>query len=286
MRKILLLVLPVTLLLASCDLFNNYGKKYKLNDKNEIYYKGDGVTESDAKKLGDFLLEYKWLDSTKGSSVQLQKDKDEYWVRYVYDKDYYNKNEHQVNMSFWYLQDMISTNVFDGKPVRIALADNKFKDFQTMDPITKVSIDKNLVYYKGDGIKEADAKDIGEKLAKEEFFPFTGGGILLTKEKGELVIRFLPSEDKLKEGKDHYFAVLTNLQYIFSKYTLNQDVKLVVIDNEFNDVQQFGEPTDAQKQYMDNAMTGKQTNNTDDQAQDQQDQTQSDPYQTGANPNQ
>jgi hypothetical protein len=264
MKAILALFLSSSLLLTSCNLFDNYGKKVSFG-KSEVYYKGDGVSETDAKKLGDFLIQTQWLDSTKGASVQVTKDKDAYWVRFVYDKAVYDKNTQQINLSFWYLQDILSQNVFGGQPTRIALADNKFKDFETLEPVTKVMIGQNVVYYRGNGIKESDAKTIGEKLGKEEFFPFVNGGFLLSKEKGAYQIRFLPNPEKIKDGEERYYAILTNLQYIFSKYTLAEDVRLIVMDNDFNDVKQFGEPTAEQKDYMDKAMTGQQTNANPDQ---------------------
>ena len=55
MRKLLMLLLPLTLILTSCNLFDNYGKKAEINDKLTVYYKGEGVTEAEAKKLGAFL---------------------------------------------------------------------------------------------------------------------------------------------------------------------------------------------------------------------------------------
>lgn len=255
MKKFLLLLVSVSMLATSCDIFNNYGKKVKINDKNEVFYKGDGVTENDAKKLGAYLEKLGYFSGTKELSVQLTKNTDAYVVRFVFDKAAYEKSKDQLALNLWYWQDLISENVFDGKRTNIVLADEKMKDFDSIDEINKVAIGKdNHVYYRGKGVSEKDAKQIGEKLAKEDFFSFTGGDILLTQEKGNYAIRFLPNEEKLKENKDRYYAILKNLQYIFTKYTIGETVNLVVIDAAFNDVKEFDEPTAQEKAYMDQAM--------------------------------
>ena len=52
MKKIMLSLLVVVALTAC----SNHGKKVKIEGtKAEVYYKGDGVTEDDAKKTGEFL---------------------------------------------------------------------------------------------------------------------------------------------------------------------------------------------------------------------------------------
>lgn len=264
MRKILLLLLPVTLILTSCDLFNNFGKKVAVNDKMTVYYKGDGVTESDAKKLGE------WIDQNRGDNkdeltAQIMKEGDAYVVRMPVKEELLNKDKERYERIFWYMQDQISEGVFDGKKTKIILTDDKLKDKITLDELTKIEVGKeHYVYLKGNSVKEKEAKEIGEKFEKEQIFPYTQGAILLSKEKGTIVVRFLPNEEQLKGGKEVYYATLANLQYLVGKYVLNDDVKLVVIDEELADAKEFDELAADKKALLDQRMTGQQTDNTND----------------------
>lgn len=265
MRKILLVLLPVAVLLTSCDLFTNYGKKVTINDKNSVYYKGDGVSEADAKKLGDYLAQIGIFDGKDEKAVQLSKNGDAYVVRIPIKEDVVNKDRNRFETIFWFQQDLMSENVFDGKKTRIILTDSKFKDKTSLDEMQKVAIGKsNHVYFKGSGIKEKDAQNIGDSLLSAKFFDYTTGDILLTKEKGNYVIRFLPNEQQQKNTSLDYNIVLENYKYIISKYILGgDDVELIVIDNDFNEVKTVKDPPDSRKLQIDQVISGQQQQQTD-----------------------
>jgi hypothetical protein len=258
MKKMLLLLLPLTLFLTSCDLFNNFGKKYKPNDKNEVYYKGDGINETDAKKLADYLLKSGYFSPDKGATVQLTKENDTYHVRFVYDKAVFDKNKDQIALVFWFLQDQLAETVFNGKKVGISLADEKLKDFETIEEVNKVVVaGSNKVYFKGAGVKEKDAKFIGDSLVTAKFFDYTTGDLLLTKEKSHYAIRFIPNDALQKEKASDFGIILENYKYIISKYILNgDDVDLVVMDAELNEVKEIKDPSDQRKILIDQAITG------------------------------
>jgi len=89
MKKSLSLLLFIAFLsvfsLTSCE---NYGKKIKISGtKGEVFYKGEGVSEADATKLGNFLKETGFLGNETGASIQVTKVGERYVVRFVYDKD-------------------------------------------------------------------------------------------------------------------------------------------------------------------------------------------------------
>ena len=83
MRKTFLFFLPLVFLVVAC---NSYGKKVKINDTLEVYLKGDSVTESDAKKLGNYISGLT-KDSKNEKSFQLSKDSGSYVVKMVVDGD-------------------------------------------------------------------------------------------------------------------------------------------------------------------------------------------------------
>ena len=127
MKKIILALL-ISIGLMACS---NYGKKIKIEGtKGEIYYKGDGVTESDAKKTGEFLKDI-FFTSDKAASVQISKEGEEYLLRFVYNKSIYDTLKGADN-AFKIIAAQASKEVFGGKKVNIALADDSFKDFKTI----------------------------------------------------------------------------------------------------------------------------------------------------------
>ena len=257
MKKMLLLAVCIPALLASCELFGDFGKKVEVNEKNQVYYKGDGVTEADAKKLGSYFESIGVFDGKEEKSVQITKDGDAYVVRLVIKEDVVKKNQQQYETIFWYWQDMISENVFAGKKTKIILTDDKFKDLITLEEMNKVKVGADhFVYFKGQGIKENEAKEIGEKFEKELIFPYTDGSVLVTKELGTMFVRFVPNAEHVQADKETYYNTIANLQYLISKYVLDEQVKLVVTDADCNDVKKFDELSAEQKTVLDQRMTG------------------------------
>jgi hypothetical protein len=126
--KPIILSLLVALSLTACT---NYGKKVKVEGtKGEVYYKGDGVTEADAKKTGEFLKE-QFFSSNKKASVQLTKDGEEYTIRFVYLKSVYDSLK-GAEEAFKKVAIKASKELFAGKKVNIALANDHFEDYKTI----------------------------------------------------------------------------------------------------------------------------------------------------------
>lgn len=128
MRNLLFISL-LSFALASCT---NHGKKIEVEGtKTEVFYKGDGVTEADAKKVGD-LLKARFIQSKdKKGSIQVTHENDTYTLRFVYDKEIY-KTLKDVDNEFKALAIAASKDVFNGKKINIALADDQFKDWKTI----------------------------------------------------------------------------------------------------------------------------------------------------------
>ncbi|MCC7437931.1 MAG: hypothetical protein IT211_05485 [Armatimonadetes bacterium] len=78
-----MIVLLAMLALAGCT---NYGTKLEFK-KGELYYT-ENVTEAEAKKLGDYLLEQGYFDDTETRTVQLDKKDGTPHVRFVVKEEY------------------------------------------------------------------------------------------------------------------------------------------------------------------------------------------------------
>lgn len=128
MKKIIL-VLLAAISLSACT---NNGKKITVEGtKGEVYYKGDGVTEDDAKKTGNFLKEQSYFSGDKEASVQITKEEGAFIIRFVYNKEVYEKLA-GADDAFKLLAIKASKEVFGGEKVNIALADKSFKDFKSI----------------------------------------------------------------------------------------------------------------------------------------------------------
>lgn len=240
MRRTFLLALLVTVVLAACT---NHGKKIKVEGtKGEVYYKGDGVTEEDAKKTGEFL-KTAYLKPEKAASIQLTRDGDEYTLRFVYNKAVYDSLQGQgIDDQFKLLAAKASKEIFGGKKVKIALADDHFKDFKTIawdedvakslenpPPTTNNNVATSKEEFDHDtaggvdfywkGISDEESKRIADYIVLNGAFEGGTAEIYMTKEAGRYILRFpmiksartdptyLAEVDKVsKQIKDNLFA--------------------------------------------------------------------------------
>ncbi len=142
MKKLSILLIVFSIVFISC---NDYGKKVMIGEKNEVYYKG--VDETEAKKLGNYLVEQEYFDTSSTKTIQLIKENDEYIVRFVVDEKIVNKDKAMYIKNFKVFQQMISMQVFGGKKTKIILADTKLKDIEEIGELTaeeKTAIDNQL----------------------------------------------------------------------------------------------------------------------------------------------
>ncbi|MCY7310397.1 MAG: hypothetical protein LH619_06435 [Chitinophagaceae bacterium] len=206
MKKIILSLLVVVALTAC----SNHGKKVKVEGtKAEVFYKGDGVTEDDAKKTGEFLKSTSIFSSGKDASVQLTKDGEEYTIRFVYDKDVYDTLK-GVDDVFKLIAAKASKEVFAGKKVNIALANKSFKDFKIIpydEAVAKAletpaqdettSFKKDFDHDSIDGIDfywrditDDESKTIADYILKDGSFSGGSSELYMTKEDNRYMIRF------------------------------------------------------------------------------------------------
>jgi hypothetical protein len=139
MKKIIIFLL-VAVSLTACS---NYGKKVTLEGtKGEVFYKGDGVTETDANKLCKYLKDdLKYFGEDKKLSVQLMKSKDEgYDIRFVVDEEKLKASPGAADV-FVQFGAAMSIDLYDNKPVTIIFTDDHFKDIRTL-PFDKEAVKK------------------------------------------------------------------------------------------------------------------------------------------------
>jgi hypothetical protein len=210
MKKLLLVLLPVIILLSSCDLLNNYGEKVEIKN-SEVYYKGDGVTEADAKRLGKYLLEAGWFDEETERSVQLSKDDDTYVIRLVVKE---NKFDKKGKLNLWKFQSDISENAFKNKKVKVILADTKLNDVEELDPIARLKVpEKNIIYYNNESFKRDYAEKLADFLVEQGYFSGDNEkNVLLTMENNVPVVRFIVNKKTIMNDEEKYVPIFSYMQ--------------------------------------------------------------------------
>ncbi len=184
-------------IIASC---NNYGKKVTFpGNKGEVYYKGDGVTEDDAKAVGKFLEDQQYfLKDDKSRSVQLTKENNRMKLRFVVDEKALATIP-KADESFLLMAALMSKTIFNNIPVDVVYTDDVFKDIRTLpyadaaarsatayealQQMEKKIYNKNTLYYKNISSEEADS--ISAYLIKNGFFSDGAGKDLAVSKMGD-----------------------------------------------------------------------------------------------------
>ena len=122
-----LLTLIIAISISACN--QNYGKEYKLDKMHNVYYKGEGVDEAQAKKLAAYLKEQEYFQDSINSTVQLVKNKDTFNLNFVVDE---TKLMSGYENKFLIFGAYISEMVFDKAPVTIQLTNDQLKPFKNL----------------------------------------------------------------------------------------------------------------------------------------------------------
>lgn len=280
MRKIFFVLLPLVYLLTSCD---DFGKKVSIG-KNEVYYKGDGATEPDAKKLGDFLKKAEYFNDSATKSVQLTKQNDAYVVRLVVDKDKIDLNDQTQKNLFWIMQSEISEGAFGGAKTKIILSDEKLKDIQPIEDLRKVVVGNLQMYLRGNDVTEEQAKKVASLINDQKYFGDVEEAISLEKKNGIYVLNLVTKKEVYEQNKESLLPIYKMIQWLTSEQVFNNaKTEVNLSDPYFVAFEPVGEFTQAQKDYL--VQQGQQNNPGTDQTSGQE-QTQTDQVQPPSNNNQ
>ncbi len=215
MKKTILLLCITVLSILGITSCSNYGNKINIEGtKGEVYYK-DGATESQAQKVGDFLKQDGFFGNQKSASVQVAKNGDNYVVRFVYNKDYYEKTP-GLEEFFKNYGVRMSNDLFNGKKIDITLADKYFKDFKTIpyeatttEPPAPPITSHDEVFNKADynhqtvgdvnfywkGLTNVESKPIIDYIVKNGAFSGGTAEIYITKDDGHYILKFPVKEE-------------------------------------------------------------------------------------------
>jgi len=110
------------------------GKKYTLNDKHHVYYKGDCVTEDDAKKVGTYLTGIGLFGADNEMDVQIkaEKNSNDINIRFIVDKD---KVTPQIENSFLSIGNDMAAKIYPDKTLHLILTDTHFDDIKDVGTV-------------------------------------------------------------------------------------------------------------------------------------------------------
>jgi hypothetical protein len=143
-------------------------KKARINQKSNVFYKGN-ISEGEARKLGEYLLQIKYFNDESVKDVILSQNRGEYLVRFIIDRNRYKENKEAAYKDFQVYQHIISLYAFGGQKANIILTDTKFKDIDKIKELTskeKADINnlmdqiQNPELYQNDSTEHFDPSEI------------------------------------------------------------------------------------------------------------------------------
>ena len=204
MNKIFTFLMFLTI--VACVSCNNYGKKIEYKG-GELYYT-DKVSETEAKKLGDYLVAENFFDPASPTviSVQLNKEGDTFQFRMVV-KEGLEKDENNLK-TFKVVMGELSEKVFAGGKVEIHLCDKTLKTLKAIpfEPTketslvrcTKLSFNGGDLYYtKSVSAEEANA--LGKLLTEDGFYDGSPKTVQLHKVNNNYQFRMVIKEEYLND---------------------------------------------------------------------------------------
>lgn len=105
------------------------GKKYTINDKHHVYYKGDGVSEEDAKKVGNYFTGIGLFTAENEMDVQIDAEKNsgDMKIKFIVDK---SKITPDMENGFLTIGNDIASKLYPDKNIHIILADENLDDIK------------------------------------------------------------------------------------------------------------------------------------------------------------
>jgi hypothetical protein len=153
-------------------------QKYTVNN-GEVFYR-DGVTETEAKQVGEFLVQERYFDGGR-KSVELAKNGTSYQFRVVVAPAY--RNDPRALEEFRITAGRIGREVLNGAHVEVQICDDQLKTLATGEPIDigALRVFNNGQVFFNEQVAPEEADKLGKFLIKEKFFDGTRKSVQVLK---------------------------------------------------------------------------------------------------------
>jgi hypothetical protein len=125
-------ILQAAALLITVFIFSgctDFGEKYTYDKNHHVYYKGDGVTETQAKGLAGYLKNAGYYIDGHDADVQITKTKDTVNLNFVVDN---SKVTPEIEQGFLSFCAGTSKEVFSNAPVTVHFCNTTFKEIKNL----------------------------------------------------------------------------------------------------------------------------------------------------------
>ena len=182
--------------LGAVYLFTRPGDTRLTFKKGELRY-GGGVTDEEARSVGEHLVQQGFFSDDRDSTVQLHRKGGRYRLRFVIQSNY--AADPSTAIQFAVLGTRIARESLRGKPVEVGLSDDRLNLIKVVAPTTVMAFGNCEVYYT-EPVTAADAKAVGDVLLQSGFFGDDAErAVYLGREDGLYQLRFVVDPSRLDD---------------------------------------------------------------------------------------
>ncbi|MET0212330.1 MAG: hypothetical protein ABW292_04985 [Vicinamibacterales bacterium] len=221
-------------LIGSVYLFAPAGDARLTFKQGELYY-ADPVTEEDARKVGEHLVQQEFFSDDHASTVQLHQEEGRYQLRFVVNPDHLD--DPLTSIQFGVVGSQIAREVLGGRSMDVALADPTLETVKAVPPSGVVEYGNSALFFTNP-VAESDARAVGGVLAESGFFTDERPSVVhMGWEDAAFHLRFVVDESRAKAPET--LNAFSELGAALSAEVLgSRPVVVHICDERFRTVQQ------------------------------------------------
>lgn len=143
----------------------SYGSRLSFQ-RGELYY-NDPVTRDEAQRVGEYLVEEQFFNAEKAVTVQFDKERERYQLRFVVNPALAEGT--LANVHFGVMGSDIAERVLNGVPLDVLLCDTNMKPLRTVVPSARLNVGKSAILYTHP-VTVDQARGVANELMRVEFF--------------------------------------------------------------------------------------------------------------------
>jgi hypothetical protein len=198
--------------------------------KGELYY-NKPVTQAEAQRVGQFLVDREYFSDSKEISARLDRDESSYRLQFVVDGG--SVDNLLATMEFSMMGQDISHDLVNGARVQVILTDNQWKPLKTAPFSAKLKFGAGELFY-SEPVSASQADATGRFLKEIGFFgDGKGAAVHLGREQSLFQLRFIIDVSRIDDP-----AVAKNFRLITQAVSVaalgGEPVMLHLCDSEFH----------------------------------------------------
>jgi hypothetical protein len=156
--------------------------------RGELYY-DDAVTEAEARRVGEYLVQQQIFSDQRDASVQLDRDQGLYRLRFVVNPTLVDGTLAEIE--FGLMAHDIARDILGGQPIEVELCDEHLTPLKTVPLSAKLEFGKSEIYYTHPIVVD-EARAVGEQFVEIGFFrDDRATSVHLSREESTYQLRFI-----------------------------------------------------------------------------------------------